>query len=166
MGELTLVGTGCALLASIRAAGTLLPLAALLLFAAGCVTGTQHEGRVILARDVAKVKVAKTTRQEVLDIFGPPSSFARVPEAAPRAPGAPLAPAVGERGVPADVYLYEYKEENESFFSVILIYTHFKREKLADVLMVSFDPADRVKLLAYVRQTEAGGQADEKAEKK
>ncbi len=110
----------------------------------GCVTGTQVEGRVISALDVARVKIGKTTKQEVLDIFGPPTAFQRTPE-----PGPP------ERATREDVYTYEYKEEDETFITFVLIYTYFKRVKFADTLLVVFDGADIVKYLAFSKQTDA-----------
>ncbi len=52
-----------------------IPLATLVLLA-GCVTGTQREGRVIDPGDVARIAVGETTRQEILERFGPPTNFA------------------------------------------------------------------------------------------
>lgn len=119
----------------------------------GCVTGTQVEGRIISALDVAKVKIGQTTKQDVLDIFGPPTEFQRTPE-----PGPP------EKATREDIFRYEYKEEDETFITFVLVYTYFKRVKYADTLMVVFDGRDIVKYLAFSKQTDAEPEPPEEEE--
>lgn len=137
----------------------------LILSCGGCVVGSQKEGRVISVDDVAKVKVGTTTRQQILDLFGPPTSFSRGLLAELRALGVrPTGPG-GAMPSTQDVYTYEYREENETFFSVILLYTNFQRVRLADTLMVVFDPEkDIVKYLAFSKQTDAVPEPKEKKE--
>ena len=45
---------------------------------------------------------------------------------------------------PTRIYVYEYWEDHESFISVILIYTWFRRTRYTDTLMVVFDEKDRL----------------------
>ena len=140
-------------------------LAAAALVAAGCVSGTQREGRLIAAADVAKIEIGKTTRQQVLDLFGPPTAFrsdvdlddADIRERYRRKTGADrpvIHPGPGE-----DIYVYEYWEDHESFISFILIYTWFRRTRYTDTLMVVFDENDRVKNFAFSVQTDSGQEA-------
>ncbi|MBI3723249.1 hypothetical protein HY251_04735 [bacterium] len=148
--------------AMMRARALVLRLPALLALSflvEGCVMGTQKEGRVIAVNDVARVKVGKTTRQDVLDIFGPPTAFTRglrteLQPLGVRPPAVAQTPAALE-----DVYTYEYREENEVFYTIFLLYTSFKRVKLSDTLMFVFDPNDVVKYVAFARQTDAEPEA-------
>ena len=124
---------------------------------AGCVTGTDRVGRAIDPRDVASVRIGHTSKQEVLDLFGPPTTLG-----APGG-GAPQSSIVGPEQVPegtgrtleGDVYTYEYREEHELFFSIFLLYTYFDREVLADTLLVGFDESGVVSYMAFERQTDA-----------
>ncbi len=143
--------------------GMLFVALALAIVAAGCVTGTQREGRVIDPAKVARIKVGQTTKQEVLDLLGPPAPFAAVLGAEGAAAGAGATPALRARD--EDVYTYEYREENERFFSVVLLYTSVTRVRLADTLMVVFDAKDVVKYVAFAKQTDAEPEPPPEAEK-
>ncbi len=124
-----------------------------LLSVTGCVMGTQRDGRIIAVEDVARVVVGTTTKQEVLELFGPPNSFKRLREEleADFDPDERLfLPLYDE-----NVYIYEYSEDSETFFSAALLYTYFNRERLADRLMVIFDDDDVVAYLAFSKQTDA-----------
>ncbi|MGE0713013.1 MAG: hypothetical protein AB7N76_07965 [Planctomycetota bacterium] len=133
----------------------------------GCAIGNQKTGRVIDPHLIPKVKVGTSTKQDVLDLFGPPTSYSRV-GAAPI--GSTLPGLLGRDAVQRpsgvvgggkeaeDVFVYEYVEDDESFFTMLL-FTWFRRETLADRLMVFFDAKDVVKYLAYARQTEAEPEA-------
>lgn len=124
-----------------------------LLVLAGCVMGTQRDGRVIASADVAQISVGSTTKQEVLDRFGPPNSFKRLREELEEDfdPDERLfLPLYDE-----NVYVYEYTEDSETFFSAALLYTYFNRERLADRLMVIFDDDDVVAYVAFSKQTDA-----------
>ena len=124
------------------------------LAAAGCVTGTQREGRGIDPAAVLKLKAGITTKQEVLDLFGPPTAATRA--LAGGAGAAPLGAPVHAAVVPPeDIYTYEYRQDDERFFTAVLLYTYFERVKLADTLMVVFGPMDLVKYVAYRKQTDA-----------
>lgn len=131
-------------------AAALLPLALL----AGCAIGFMETGRVIDAAKVADVKVGTSTKQDVLDLFGPPTSMARVHgitrfDAPPPASGAEWLAAHQE-----DAYTYEYKQERERFFT-LLLYTYWGRVSLSDTLLVIFDTEGKVKYLAFAKQTDA-----------
>jgi outer membrane protein assembly factor BamE (lipoprotein component of BamABCDE complex) len=129
----------------------------------GCVMGSQKEGRVIDAALVLKLKPGATTKQEVLDLFGPPTVTTRALAGQGLAATLGAArPAGPEQLAAEDIYTYEYKEDNERFFTAILLYTWFQRVKLVDTLMVVFGPQDVVKYVAYTKQTEA--ELEKKAE--
>jgi hypothetical protein len=143
----------------------------------GCAIGTQKGGRVIDAGQIAEIKVGVSTKQDVLDLFGPPSSYSRV--GATRSttgasllgrpgggtqPGGGGAP-VGVQGTieakaAEDVFVYEYTEDHEAFFT-LLLFTYFRRDTIADRLMVFFDTKDVVKYLAFAKQTDAEPEDDE-----
>ena len=130
---------------------------ALILTSSGCAIGKQNFGEVLDAKLIANVKIGTSTKQDVLDLFGPPTSFNRVgawfgygvtgPDGAGGGGTKPW-------GWPADdVFTYEYREENEAFFTLI-IFTYFDREVLSDRLMIFFDTNDVVKYLAFAKQTD------------
>ena len=119
----------------------------------GCAYGFQQQGRIIDARDVAQLRVGESSKQDVLDLFGAPTQLSR-------------AVGIDESGLfesdeptwiydtKEDVYRYEYIEHTEWFFS-ILLYTYWARESLADTLMVIFDEQEKVKYLAFSKETDA-----------
>lgn len=149
---------------ALRPFAALLVLAATLA-AAGCVSGTQREGRVIAAAGVGEIKIGKTTRQQVLDLFGPPTAFrsdveledADIREKYNKKTGADRP--IVHAGPSEDVYVYEYWEDHESFISAILIYTWYRRTRYTDTLMVVFDEKDVVKNFAFTLQTDTGKSA-------
>jgi outer membrane protein assembly factor BamE (lipoprotein component of BamABCDE complex) len=125
-----------------------------LLFALpGCAVGYQTQGRIIDARDVAQLSVGESSKQDVLDLFGPPTQLSR-------------AVGIDEAGLfqsdeptwiydtKEDVYRYEYVEHTEHFFS-LLVYTYWDRTSLADTLMVIFDDKEVVKHVAFSKETDA-----------
>lgn len=126
-----------------------------LVFLPGCAIGLVETGRVIDVRKVAGVKVGTTSKQEVLDLFGPPTALSRVQgttrfEALPE--GGQPQPVT--RALPEDVYTWEYREDHEKFFT-LLLYTYWGRVTLTDSLLVIFDEKEQVKYLAFARQTDA-----------
>lgn len=144
----------------------------------GCAIGTQKSGRVIDSRQISEVQVGVSTKQDVLDLFGPPNSYTRVgatlSAAGPSLLGRP-GTAVGQtpgQGAPMaaqgtieakaaeDVFVYEYTEDHESFFTVLL-FTYFQRNTISDRLMVFFDTKDVVKYLAFAKQTDAEPEDEE-----
>ncbi len=125
----------------------------------GCVMGTQREGKVIATEDVAWLRVGETTKQEVLDRFGPPTSFKRLRDE--------LESEFDEEDrlylpmYDENVYVYEYTEDSEMFFTAVLLYTWFSRERLSDRLMVTFDEEDVVEYVAFSKQTDAEPEPEE-----
>jgi len=119
-----------------------------------CALGTQRFGRVIDAAGIASLEVGTSTKADVLRLFGPPTSYSRLPVVAALDAAAPEA--VSRAEPDSDVFVYEYREDRESFFTAIL-YTRFRREVLADRLMVFFDAADVVRYVAFAKETDAGG---------
>ena len=140
----------------------------------GCAIGTQKSGRLIDARHISEVKVGVSTKQDVLDLFGPPNSYSRVgatlssagpsllgrPGGLPGASAPTSAQGTIEAKAAEDVFVYEYTEDHESFFTLIL-FTYFRRDTISDRLMVFFDTKDVVKYLAFAKQTSAEPEDDE-----
>lgn len=133
----------------------------------GCAIGTQKSGRVIDSRRIAEIKVGVSTKQDVLDAFGPPNSYSRVGAsitgAGPSLLGRPSAQSgegptsaqgVIEAKAAEDVFVYEYTEDHESFFT-LLLFTYFRRTTISDRLMVFFDTKDVVKYMAFAKETDA-----------
>lgn len=123
-----------------------------------CAVGTQQVGRVIDAGRIAEVEVGRSTKADVLRIFGPPSSYARLPAVPDPGERTGLPDATSPPGEAADVFVYEYREDRERFLTT-LFFTRFRREVLSDRLVVFFDEDDVVEYLAFARQTDAGPEA-------
>jgi hypothetical protein len=121
-----------------------------------CALGTQRFGREIDAAEIASLEVGVSTKADVLRLFGPPTTHSRLPVVP--APDADAPGTVAREEPDSDVFVYEYREDRENFFTVIL-FTRFRREVLADRLMVFFDGADVVRYVAFAQQTDPG--ADE-----
>lgn len=137
----------------------------LLLSLGGCAVGRQKEGRLIDPLAVARIAPGKTTKQEILDLFGPPTRQSRVGAGSSGQEGSPWAGSLGQGGgqnsvtitwdgVVEDIYTYEYRELNENFLSMLL-YTYWSQTSLSDTLMVVFDPQEVVKYVAFTKQTDA-----------
>jgi len=122
--------------------------------ASGCALGTQRFGRAIDAARIASLVVGSSTKADVLDLFGPPTAYSRLPAVAPLEATAQASDPPGEPD--ANVFVYEYREDRESFFTALL-FTRFRREVLADRLMVFFDAGDVVRYVAFAKETGAGG---------
>lgn len=131
----------------------------------GCAIGRQREGRVIDPLAVGRITPGQTTKQQVLDAFGPPTRQSRVGAGSSGQDGSPWAGSLGQGtaqssvtitwdGVVEDIYTYEYSEHNENFLS-LLLYTWWSQTTLADTLMVVFDPQEVVKYVAFTKQTDA-----------
>jgi hypothetical protein len=146
----------------------LLASATLLAAAPGCALGTQRYGKVIDASLISQVKIGTTTKQEVLDLFGPPADYSRIAGTGDMTLKTldqewqatfPLETAKAAE----DVFTYEYREEPETFFS-LLLFTWFTRDVLTDRLMVFFDTKDLVKFVAFTKETDAEHEVDEEDE--
>ena len=121
----------------------------------GCAISTQRFGRPIDASRIASVQVGASTKADVLREFGPPSAYSALPVVpSPRDPSVTggedlLARAEAE----SRMFVYEYREDRENFLTIIL-FTRFRREVVADRLMVFFDESDVVRYVAFSRQTQ------------
>lgn len=127
-------------------------------FFSGCALGTQRFGREIDTARIASLEVGKSTKADVLGLFGPPTAYSRLPAVAAVDATAQAADPPGEPD--ANVFVYEYREDRESFFTALL-FTRFRREVLADRLMVFFDAGDVVRYVAFAKETGAGAEASE-----
>lgn len=135
--------------------------------ATGCAIGSQRTGRVIDTTRISKIKPGVSTKQDVLNMFGPPTTYSRVRGTSGISTGKnnkiggsdDVQPRV-ETKAAEDVFTYEYREDNETFFTVLL-FTRFRRDTIADTLMVFFDTKDVVKYVAFSKQTEAKPEAQE-----
>jgi hypothetical protein len=119
-------------------------------FATGCALGTQRFGREIDAEQIRSLEVGVSSKADVLRLFGPPTSYSRLPPVDPTEAGAAASHAPPEPE--PEVFAYEYREDRESFFTAFL-YTRFRREVLTDRLLVFFDAQDIVRYVAFAKQT-------------
>ena len=118
--------------------------------ATGCALGTQRFGREIDATRIPALEVGVSTKADVLRLFGPPTAYSRLPAVALEERVAAAPEPEPEPG--PDAFVYEYREDRENFFTVLL-FTRFRREVLTDRLLVFFDAQDVVRYVAFERET-------------
>ena len=117
-----------------------------------CAIGTQRFGQPIDASQLANLQIGVSTKADVLRDFGPPTSYASLPVVPSEALSALAEEALAATEAATRVFVYEYREDHENFFTVLL-YTRFRRHVLSDRLMVFFDPSDVVQYVAWAKQT-------------
>jgi len=131
------------------------PALALVLAISACATGRQNTGRIIDTDRIPDIRVGSSNKADVLRLFGPPTYYSRLPPV-------PLFGPAGEvlwwsgayEEDPPDVFVYEYRQDSERFFTVLL-YTRFQRQVRSDVLVVFFDDDDVVSYVSFAKQTDA-----------
>ena len=119
-----------------------------------CAFSTQRFGRPIDASRIANVVVGTSTKADVLREFGPPSAYSALPVVPSRQDptvtgGEDL---LARAETESRMFVYEYREDRESFFTVLL-FTRFRREVLTDRLLVFFDGHEVVRHVAFERET-------------
>jgi hypothetical protein len=119
------------------------------LLAAGCLSfGTTQEGNPISESDIQKLIKGKTTKAEVLEILGAPfkietTEITKLAEqAVARYAGEELTLKI-DPALFNDVYIYERKEVNYFFFSLIL-FSYYASDERHDRLAVFFDKDGKV----------------------
>jgi len=148
----------------LRALALLILMMVCLSAGSGCVIGRHYDGRQIDPKVVDQIQIGVTTKQQVLDLLGPPRVFSRVQlsDLADRLV-ARVAGSSDNVSVTLDptlfdeAYLYEYRRENETFFTVVLLYTYFMRDRKSDELLIIFDQRDVVSHVAYAEGTKELG---------
>jgi hypothetical protein len=122
------------------------------LFSTGCLVGRYFEGPQILAEKVKDIKPGLTTKEEIIEWFGPPQNY--------------ISPTVfnqilGELDVTgeplmsypfANILSYQYNQGN--FKALILIlFNYAETEVKVDHLVIFLDENERVKYYGFRRGT-------------
>lgn len=143
---------------ALRAMPLLSTLATLIstLFLSACAIGNQHFGRSIDVADVARIEIGESTKQDILDLFGPPTYYSRPAGMEPSGTASRSDGQIELARDGEDIFTYEYREDGERFFTVLL-FTRFSRTAIADTLMVFFDSEDLVRYVAFAKQSKGGG---------
>lgn len=119
--------------------------------ASGCMVGRVTQGAPIPVDAMAKLERGKTTRQQVLDLLGPPIEYKR-PELADLLvsdEGVRLRPVAGR--IASDVFTYQFTEGALNLGSVIL-FTYGRFDVRSNLLVVFFDEHGVVEDFAYREQ--------------
>ena len=133
----------------ISIAGVLL----LSIFSAGCIIGRYYEGPQVLAEKIKDIKPGITTREEIIDWFGPPQNY--------------LSPTVfnqilRELDVTAEplmsypfanILSYQYDRGNIRIF-ILVLFNYAEAKVKSDHLVIFFDENERVKYYGFRRGTE------------
>jgi len=133
----------------ISIAGVLL----LSLFCAGCIIGRYYEGPQVLAEKIKDIKPGITTKEEIIDWFGPPQNY--------------LSPTVfnqilRELDVTAEplasypfanILSYQYDRGNIRIF-ILVLFNYAEAKVKSDHLVIFFDENERVKYYGFRKGTE------------
>ena len=125
----------------------------LLLCSTGCFVGRYYEGPEVLAEKVKDIKPGITTKEEIIDWFGPPRNY--------------ISPTVFNRtlrklevtGEPLTTYpfanILSYQYDRGNIRALILILFNYAEAKVkSDHLVIFLDENERVKYYGFRRGTE------------
>jgi hypothetical protein len=133
----------------IRSIGRLVLLLAATATAAGCVSiSRQYEGARLPVADITSVEVGATTRQEVLDLFGPPLTIQKrdfeglVSALGSSFQGEDLTVQLDPKLL-NEVFIYEYRRVNR-WSLVLILFNYFSSVDKSDRLMFFFDAENEV----------------------
>jgi hypothetical protein len=125
----------------------------LLLFSTGCVVGRYYEGSNIIAEKVKDIKPGITTKEEIIEWFGPPQNY--------------MSPTVFNKilrdlevtGEPLTTYpfayILSYQYDQGNIRALILVLFNYAEAKVkSDHLVIFLDENERVKYYGYRRGTE------------
>ena len=111
----------------------------------GCVSiSRQYEGPALSLADLEAVEVGKTTRQQVLDSFGPPAviqkrDFEGLVSAIGSGFQGEQLTVVLDPSLMSEVFLYEYRQVNR-YSIVLILFNYFSSNDKSDRLMFFFGP--------------------------
>ena len=121
----------------------------LILFASGCVSvSRQYEGARLPVDDIGQVEVGVTTRQDVLDRFGPPLIIQKrdfeglVSSIGSNFQGEELTIRLDPK-LMNEVFIYEYRRVNR-WSLILILFNYFSSIDKSDRLMFFFDSENRL----------------------
>jgi hypothetical protein len=130
----------------VRAAGLL---SALLLSGCLYVSASGSSGSFLDPAVVSRIVPGESTKGQVLDLLGPPQEFVRsevvgsLGDETARISGAV---ALGSRA--QDAFTYQL-ESASAWASILLLYNHVRGRIETDLLVIFFDPEDRVREVSF-----------------
>ena len=125
----------------------------------GCVVGRVYRDHPLDEVKVAGIQRGVTTKQEILDLFGPPQEIeARELTAI----GIPFEPFLSRRGdkppveriVAARFFRYTYTRGNVMALSLVLLFTYAEFDQKSDNLVFFFDGDNKVEDFAFRKDTD------------
>lgn len=124
----------------------------------GCVMGRVYRDHPLDEVKIAAIQRGQTTKQEILDAFGPPQEIdAREVTAI----GVPFEPFISRRGdkppveriVAARYFRYTYTRAN-AMAIILILFNYGEFDQKSDNLVVFFDGDDKVEDFAFRRDTD------------
>ena len=123
-----------------------------LLFSTGCIVGRYYEGPEILAEKIKDIKPGITTKEEIIEWFGPPQNY--------------MSPTVFNKimrdldvtGEPlgtfpfANILSYQYDQANIKAL-VLVLFNYAEAKVKSDHLVIFLDENERVKYYGFHRGT-------------
>jgi hypothetical protein len=124
-----------------------------LLFSAGCIVGRYYEGPKMLAERIEDIKPGITTKEEIIEWFGPPRNY--------------MSPTVFNKvlrdlevtGEPLTTYpfanILSYQYDQGNIRALVLVLFNYAEAKVqSDHLVIFLDENERVKYYGFRRGTE------------
>jgi outer membrane protein assembly factor BamE (lipoprotein component of BamABCDE complex) len=124
----------------------------------GCVIGRVYRDQPLDEGKIAAIQRGQTTKQEILDLFGPPQEIdAREITAI----GVPFEPFISRRGdkppveriVAARYFRYTYTRAN-AMAIILILFNYGEFDQKSDNLVVFFDGDNKVEDFAFRRDTD------------
>ena len=129
------------------------PMLLLSLISTGCIVGRYYEGPNIIAEKVKDIKPGVTTKEEIIEWFGPPRNY--------------MSPTVFNKimqdldktGEPlgtfpfANILSYQYDQANVRAL-VLVLFNYAEAKVKSDHLVIFLDENERVKYYGFYRGTE------------
>jgi hypothetical protein len=123
------------------------------LFSAGCIVGRYYEGPKMLAERIEDIKPGITTKEEIIEWFGPPRNY--------------MSPTVFNKvlrdlevtGEPLTTYpfanILSYQYDQGNIRALVLVLFNYAEAKVkSDHLVIFLDENERVKYYGFRRGTE------------
>lgn len=116
----------------------------------GCAIAHVHQGAPIDAARIKDIQVGVTTKQEIIDWFGPPQEVKRPELLSDIFQRLDLTEGQTRSLIYPDIFSYQYNEGDVRGILLIL-FNHINIDLRSDTLAIFFDDQDRVKYVGFTK---------------
>jgi hypothetical protein len=114
----------------------------------GCAISHIHQGTPINKDRIKDIKIGVTTKQEIIDWFGPPQEVKRPELISDLFQRLDLTEGETRSLIYPDIFSYQYNEGDVRAI-ILVLFNHINVDLRSDTLAVFFDEHDRVKYVGF-----------------